>query len=154
LLYLASIIATEDECVPNTVEAAHARLPGEGERDVEGVEEPINLVLRRLQCSLERRHRNLRASSRGRARRTDGVHDLPAACSFRKFLGGQQAELQGERVFGVQFRLCATAAPTQPLPLHIGCRGHPTAAAVPLQRPLRIGTLLSPPDLACHCSSP
>jgi hypothetical protein len=32
-----------------------------------------------------------------------------------------------------------------PLPLHVGCRGHPTAAAVPLQRPLRVDPLLSPP---------
>jgi hypothetical protein len=43
-----------------------------------------------------------RPLGRGRARRPDGVHDLLAACSFRKFLGGQQAELRGERVFGVQ----------------------------------------------------
>jgi hypothetical protein len=32
----------------------------------------------------------------------------------------------------------------RPLPLHVGCRGHPIAAAVPLQRPLRVGPLLSP----------
>jgi hypothetical protein len=32
-----------------------------------------------------------------------------------------------------------------PLPLHVGCRGHPMAAAVPPTAPLRVGPLLSPP---------
>jgi hypothetical protein len=30
------------------------------------------------------------------------------------------------------------------LPLYVGCRGHPMAAAVSLQRPLRVGPFLSP----------
>jgi hypothetical protein len=41
---------------------------------------------------------------------------------------------------------CAQRSPLAiPLPLHAVYRGHRTAAAVPLQHLLRVGTLLSPP---------
>jgi hypothetical protein len=41
-------------------------------------------------------------------------------------------------------RLCAAVNASHPSPLYAGCRGHPTAAAVPLQRTLRVAPLLSP----------